>query len=72
MTETSELEDARVAADPSPKRPDRRPSPPEAQPIPRSAEVDYLRADGEVTGGSERRSRAGDAAAPGDTDDRRG
>ena len=51
MTETPELDDAPATAQPSPKRPDRRPAQPKAQPISPSAEVDYLRADGEVTAG---------------------
>ncbi|CAA9469092.1 MAG: hypothetical protein AVDCRST_MAG38-1126 [uncultured Solirubrobacteraceae bacterium] len=54
MTETPELEKVKAAAEPSSHKPDRRPSPPEAQPIPESAEADYLGADGEVIDGSER------------------
>ena len=53
MTETPELDDAPATAQPSPKRPDSQPAQPDAQPIPPSAEVDYLRADGEVTAGDD-------------------
>ena len=73
MTETPELEDAGVSARPSPKHPDRRPSPPEAQPIPPTAEVDYLDPDGEVTTGGERNTdrRRSNSASLRTDDDRR-
>ena len=73
MTETSETEDAGITTQPSPKRPDRRPAPPEAQAIPPTARLDYLDADGEVAADDARspgRRRSDSASSESDHDPR--